>query len=102
MWTEWRGIGEASCHDLREQVPARSNPRSGLLLNQGDGVLYPPEHALLTPAEALALGGRQAARIQLPFPHDRELRLPRQRRMGHDVLRFHEKGPGVLQGRFEV
>src|SRR3954467_4699222 len=98
MWTEWRVMGKPSCHDLREQAPARSNPRSGLLLNQGDGVLYPPEHALLTPAEALALGGRQAARIQFPFPQDRELHRPRQRRMGHNVLRFREKRPWVLQG----
>src|SRR3954469_11436533 len=102
MWTEWRVMGKPSCHDLREQGPARSNPRSGLLLNQGDGVLHPPEHTLFTATEPFALGGRQAACIQFPFPQDRELHLPRQCRMGHNVLRFGEEGPGVLQGRFDV
>src|SRR5215213_6258581 len=69
-------------------------PRSGLSLDEGDGVLHAPEHALLTPAEALALGGRQAARIQLPLAQDRELVRPRQLRMGHDVLGFGEEGSG--------
>src|SRR5919205_482752 len=99
MWTEWRVIGKPSCHDLREQSPARSNPRSGSSLDQGDSAIPPPENALLSATEPFALGGRQAARVQFPFPQDRELRLPRQRRMGHNVLRFREEGPGLLQGR---
>src|SRR3954452_21535600 len=68
--------------------------RSGLSLDQGDGVLHASEHALLTPAETLALGGRQAARIQLPLAQDRELVRPRQPRMGYDVLGFGKEGSG--------
>jgi site-specific recombinase XerD len=41
-----------------KHVVKRGKTRSGLSLNQSDGVFHPPEHALLTATEPLALGGR--------------------------------------------
>src|SRR3954471_18850389 len=103
MWTEWRVvIPRPPGMTCGRQCRGYRVPRSGLSLDQGDGLLHAPEHALLTATEALALGGRQAARIQLPLAQDRELVGPRQLRMGHDVLGFGKEGPGTAQDLFEV
>src|SRR3954470_10075883 len=103
MWTEWRVvIPRPPGMTCGRQCRGYRVPRSGLSLDQGDGLLHAPEHALLTPAEALALGGRQAARIQLPLAQDRELVRPRQLRMGHDVLGFGKEGAGMLEHRIPV
>src|SRR3954464_10394977 len=79
-----------------KSISARLASRSGLFLNKRDGVFHPSEHTLLTATETLALGGRQAPRIMFPFAQNLELHLPRQRRMRNNVLRFHEKGFGML------
>src|SRR5215210_8617886 len=102
MWTEWRVMRKPSWHKRRAVRSFSVQPRSGLALNQGDGVFHPPEHAVLTATEALALRGRQAPGIQFPFAQDRELVLPRQRRMRNNLLRFRKKGPGVLERRLDI
>src|SRR4051812_43636070 len=54
------------CYERQDNCGSCCIARSPLLSNQGDGVLNAPKHALLA-TEPLALGSREAARIQFPF-----------------------------------
>src|SRR3954453_19678583 len=102
MWTEWRVMRQPSWYERQGNCRSRCIGCSPLLSNKSDGVFDAPKHALLAATEPLALGGRQAARIQLPLAQDRELVRPRQLRMGHDVLGFGKEGSGVLEHRIPV